>query len=69
MYLKISKKVDKYNLELAGLQADKQKRIKEATIPVEGIEFDGETIKYFGIEFRESAYKRSAGSYPLKLSV
>lgn len=51
--VKVSKKVDKYNLELAGLQDEKQKRIKEATIPVEGIEFDGEIIKYNGIEFEE----------------
>lgn len=51
--LAISGKIDKYNKDLETIKGDKTKRIKESEIPVEGVEFDGEAIRYKGIEFEE----------------
>ncbi len=48
-----SEKIDKYNGVLDTIKDEKTKRIKESEIPVEGVEFDGESIRYKGVEFKE----------------
>lgn len=50
---KVSKKVDGYNVDLDKIRDERTKRIKESKVPVEGVEFDGESIRYKGIEFEE----------------
>lgn len=48
-----SEKIDKYNKDLDTIKVERTKRIKESEVPVEGVEFDGESIRYKGIEFEE----------------
>lgn len=48
-----SEKIDKYNNDLDAIKHERTTRIKDSKVPVEGVEFDGESIRYKGIEFEE----------------
>lgn len=45
--------INKYNDSLEDIKDERTKRIKDSKVPVEGVEFDGESIRYKGIEFEE----------------
>lgn len=49
----VSKKINKYSIDLGRISDARTQRIKDSAVPVEGVEFDGESIRYKGIEFEE----------------
>ena len=49
----VEKAIKKHNKNLDIIKDAKTQRIKESAVPVEGVTFDGETIRYKGIEFEQ----------------
>ena len=49
----VEKVIKKHNDNLDKIKDERTKRIKDSAVPVEGVQFDGETIRYKDIEFEE----------------
>ena len=50
---KYTKKIVKHNKDLDAVKDERTKRISDSAVPVESVEFDGESIRYKGVEFKE----------------
>ncbi len=51
--LVLGKEIEGYVVEMDKIKKEKSNRIKNTKLPIEGLEFDGDVIRYNGIEFEE----------------